>query len=72
MFVEMALSRIALTSRSEGFALRASHWDGPGKRQRPSEKNGYDLNYIRAKRTDTSAAWINSIFLVMALLVLLR
>ena len=35
-------------------------------------KNGYRLNYIRAKRADTSAAWINSIFLVMNLLVPLR
>jgi len=35
-------------------------------------KNGYRLNYIRVKRADTSAAWINSIFLVMNLLVLLR
>jgi len=35
-------------------------------------KNGYRLNYIRAKRADTSAAWINSIFLVMNLRVLLR
>ncbi len=35
-------------------------------------KNGYDLNYIRAKRADTSAAWINSIFLVMNLQILLR
>ena len=35
-------------------------------------KNGYDLNYIRAKRADTSYAWINSIFLVMNLLILLR
>jgi len=35
-------------------------------------KNGYRLNHIRAKRADTSAAWINSIFLVMNLLVLLR
>ena len=34
--------------------------------------NGYRLNYIRAKRADTSAAWINSIFLVMDLLILLR
>ena len=34
--------------------------------------NGYRLNYIRAKRADTSAAWINSIFLVMNLLILLR
>ncbi len=33
--------------------------------------NGYRLNYIRAKRADTSAAWINSIFLVMDLLILL-
>jgi hypothetical protein len=35
-------------------------------------KNGYRLNDIRAKRADTSAAWINSIFLVMNLLILLR
>lgn len=35
-------------------------------------KNGYRLNYIRAKRADTSYAWINSIFLVMNLLILLR
>jgi len=35
-------------------------------------KNGYRLNYVRAKRADTSAAWINSIFLVMNLLILLR
>jgi IS5 family transposase len=34
--------------------------------------NGYRLNYIRAKRADTSVAWINSIFLVMNLLILLR
>ena len=35
-------------------------------------KNGYRLNYIRAKLPKTSSAWINSIFLVMNLLVLLR
>ena len=35
-------------------------------------KNGYRLNYIRAKRADTSYAWINSIFLVMNLQILLR
>lgn len=35
-------------------------------------KNGYRLNYIRAKRADISVAWINSIFLVMDLAVLLR
>ena len=35
-------------------------------------KNDYRLNYIRAKRSDTSRAWINSIFLVMNLLILLR
>lgn len=35
-------------------------------------KNGYRLNYVRAKRADTSAAWINGIFLVMDLLILLR
>ena len=35
-------------------------------------KSGYRLNYIRAKRADTSVAWINSIFLVMNLLILLK
>jgi len=35
-------------------------------------KNGYGLNYIRAKRADTSVAWINSIFLVMNLAILLQ
>lgn len=35
-------------------------------------KNGYRLNYIRAKRADTSRAWIDSIFLVMNLAILLR
>jgi len=35
-------------------------------------KNGYGLNYIRARRADTSESWINSIFLVMNLLILLR
>lgn len=35
-------------------------------------KNGYDLNYIRAKTAKTSEAWIRSIFLVMNLLVLIR
>ena len=35
-------------------------------------KNGYRLNYIRAKLPATSEAWINSIFLVMNLLILLR
>jgi hypothetical protein len=35
-------------------------------------KSGYRLNYIRAKRADTSAAWINSIFMVMNLLILMR
>ena len=29
-------------------------------------------NYIRAKRQKTSEAWINSIFLVMNLMILLR
>jgi len=33
-------------------------------------KNGYRLNCIRATRTDTSAAWISSTFLVMNLLIL--
>lgn len=35
-------------------------------------RESYRLNYIRAKRADTSLAWISSIFLVMNLLVLLR
>ncbi len=35
-------------------------------------KNGYQLNYIRAKRANTSFAWINSIFLVMNLMILQR
>ncbi len=35
-------------------------------------KNGYRLNYIRAKRADTSVAWINSIFLVMNRAILLE
>ena len=35
-------------------------------------KYGYRLNNIRAKRADTSVAWINSIFLVMNLLILVR
>lgn len=35
-------------------------------------KNGYRLNYIREKLQQTSEAWINSIFLVMNLMVLLR
>ena len=35
-------------------------------------KNGYRLNYIRAKTARTSEAWIRSIFLVMNLLVLAK
>lgn len=35
-------------------------------------KSGYGLGYIRAKTARTSEAWINSIFLVMNLLVLLK
>ena len=35
-------------------------------------KNGYRLNCIRAKRANTSFAWINTIFLVMNLLILER
>lgn len=35
-------------------------------------KNGYRLNYIRAKRANTSFAWVNTIFLVMNLLILER
>ncbi len=35
-------------------------------------KNGYDLNYIRARTSRTSEAWIRGIFLVMNLLVLFR
>jgi len=35
-------------------------------------QSGYDLGYIKTKRADTTAAYINSIFLVMNLLVLLK
>ncbi len=35
-------------------------------------KNGYRLNYIRAKLQKTSEAWSNCIFLVMNFMVLLR
>jgi len=35
-------------------------------------KNGYRLNYVRAKCQRTSEAWINSIFLVMNLMVLFK
>lgn len=35
-------------------------------------KHGYRLNNIRAKRADTSLAWVNSIFMVMNLLILAR
>lgn len=35
-------------------------------------KNGYRLNYIRAKNAATSESWIRSIFLVMNLLVLAK
>lgn len=35
-------------------------------------KNGYRLNYVRARTAKTSEAWINAIFLVMNLLVLLK
>jgi Transposase DDE domain len=35
-------------------------------------KNGYRLNYIRAKTAQTSEAWIRAIFLVMNLMVLFR
>jgi len=35
-------------------------------------KYGYRLNNIRARRADTSIAWINAIFLVMNLLVLMQ
>ena len=35
-------------------------------------KGGYGLGYIRARRADTSVAWIHSIFLVMNLKILLK
>ena len=35
-------------------------------------KNGYQLDYVRTKRADTSSAWIASVFLVMNLLILVR
>ena len=34
-------------------------------------KNGYQLNCIRAKRADTSVSWLNAIFFVMNLLILM-
>jgi len=34
-------------------------------------KGGYGLNYIRAKRANTSEAWVRTIFLVMNLMVLI-
>jgi len=37
-----------------------------------NSKNGYRLGYIRASTKATSEAWINSIFLVMNLMVLLK
>jgi hypothetical protein len=35
-------------------------------------KDGYDLNYIRARTAETSEAWVWSIFMVMNLLVLIK
>ena len=35
-------------------------------------KNGYRLNYVRARRQRTSEAWINCIFFVMNLMVLVK
>ena len=35
-------------------------------------KNGYRLNYVRARCRRTSEAWINSIFLVMNSMVLFK
>ena len=35
-------------------------------------KHGYRLNDIRDKRSDTSTAWVDSIFLVMNLIILLK
>jgi hypothetical protein len=44
----------------------------PSKGKFGQGKNGYALNTIKAKRANTSFAWINSIFLVMNLLILER
>jgi IS5 family transposase len=35
-------------------------------------KGAYRMNYIRAKRSDTSISWVNGIFFVMNLLVLFK
>ena len=53
--------------RREDYLLRIPIEDKFGQ-----GKGGYRLNHIRAKRADTSFAWINSILLGMNLLVLLR
>jgi hypothetical protein len=43
----------------------------PSKGNLPG-KNGFRLNYILAKTVKTSEAWINAIFMMMNLLVLLK
>ncbi len=63
---QAALKRLA-TRRREAYLQRI-----PIEGKFGQGKNGYRLNYIRAKRSDTSRAWINSIFLVMNLLILLK
>ena len=53
-------------------AFKRTQQDHPFENKFGQGKNGYRLNYIRAKRADTSLAWINSIFLVMNLFILVR
>ena len=64
--VEPALPRWLLTR----YGVIQSVYAQPGEMYRHQARRGD--NRIRAKRADTSAAWINSIFLVMNLLILLR
>jgi hypothetical protein len=69
--------KVTLTNRDELKRLQAQRREEylqriPIEGKFGQGKNGYRLNYIRAKRADTSTAWINSIFLVMNLLILLR
>lgn len=69
--------KVTEENREERKRLKAQ-WHKGYLPRRPIEgrfargKNGYRFNRIRAKRADTSAAWINSIFLVMNPLIRLR
>ena len=72
-----SLARSTLANREELKRLKAQRREEylqriPIEGKFGQGKNGYRLNYIRAKQADTSSAWINSIFLVMNLLILLK